>query len=187
MRKLLLLLALLAGLGGAAAVAGVCYVCPHLPARLYHKVVFGEDYVGPGVQFKRRMAGGGRTAKGQRFSFSRFNSSDCVDVEFLAETHGSSEQAKERMEELVRSASDVVERNEKLYLNGERAGPRAVLLFRRKAMIVWTAENRVVTLESASLPHALEYEKRYASRVAPSPDWGNVLKRDKESSRKPRE
>ena len=179
-------MALLASLSGATAVGGLCYLCPHLPVRLYHKLFFGEDYVGPDVQFERRMAGGGRTATGQRFSFSRFSSSDCIDVDFQTERYDSDEDAKKRMSDLIRSSSEVVERSEKLYLNGTRAGPRAVLLFNEyspKAIIVWTAENRVVSLGSTSLSHALEFEKRYHNRVSPAPDWGHVLKEKSETSK----
>jgi hypothetical protein len=66
------------------------------------------------------------------------------------------------MEELISTALRLVERNRKVGKFGELLGPRAVLVMRERdmpAIVVWTDENKVVTIESSSLAHALKFEE----------------------------
>jgi hypothetical protein len=168
MKKLLLILASVVGLVGALAAVGIGYICPHLPARLYHKVFLGEDFVGPNVRFRMYQgASASMTPEGYSFTESWRRSTDCVDILNRVETYSSPEKAEARMRSIVAGASTVLERNEKVYSNGERDGPRAVLLGenRERAIIIWIwGNNRVVIIESSSLPHALEFERRTSRR-----------------------
>ena len=173
MKRLLMVASLSVLVTAAVWASSKFYSCPGWPRRLYHNVVLGEDYAAPDVQFQSRMAGGGRSPEGNRISFREYRSSDCVDVTFEVEGLGSVAEAQEKMRKTVARASRVVERNNKLDLNQEPAGPRAVLMFTGKndaAMIAWTSGKTLVTITSSSLPHALAYEKRCCEYIMPQAD-----------------
>ncbi|HSC77107.1 MAG TPA: hypothetical protein VLB32_00970 [Candidatus Acidoferrales bacterium] len=169
MKKLLLIFASVLGLAAALGAVGVVYSCPHLPARLYHRVFLGEDFVATNVRFRMYQgASASMTPEGYSFSESWRRSTDCVEVLNRVETYASPEKAEDRIRSIIDGASEVLERNEKVYADGTREGPRAVVFRgkREQAVIIWIwKENKVVTVESSSLPHALEFERRTSKRL----------------------
>jgi hypothetical protein len=138
--------------------------CTGLPKRLYHRVVLGEDFVSKDVRFRFYMAGNGHTPKGHTFDFTTVRASDCVEVTSRTENEGTAAEAEKEMEKMVRNASRVIERGPEVDQNGQPVGKRTVLLFEnrdKRAIVVWTrGMSQLFTIESASLSHALEYEKR---------------------------
>lgn len=155
------------GLAVIAAVLGVYFRCPAWPRRVYYTTILGRNYMDKEVQFDRISTGVWMRPRGQegtggvqQVNSSWHISSDCVRVLVKIETYGSESEAEKRMQELIAQASRVVERNERVNHNGERIGPKAVLLVGQKAMVIWTNKNDVVSIHSSSLVHALELERR---------------------------
>lgn len=168
-------IALLGIAGLMLALVGAHRLFPGLSQRWYHRVFLGEDFISPDVQFKRTMTavwlnpGGPENArKPEEITYAWYSSSDWVEVLVQREIYSSDVAATKKMEELVSNAPSVLERNERIDMYGERVGPRAVLITEGRdlpAVIVWTNGNVVVTVESSSLPHALEIEKGGSSRM----------------------
>jgi hypothetical protein len=137
--------------------------CTGLPKRLYHKIALGEnDFIQKDVRFMIR-AQGTISTNGRLGGFTTVRASDCVQVTIESEDEGSALQAEDEMEKRIREASHVVERGFKDDLAGHPDGERAVLLLGRGAkaeIVVWFRGNsRLNIIESASLAHALAYEK----------------------------
>ena len=138
--------------------------CTALPERLYHRIVLREqDFIGHNVRFKVRGQGARLPPNGRLSGFTTMRASDCVEVIMESEDEGSPLQAKDEMEKRIRGASRVVERGPEVDLPGRPDGERAVLLLgtdARAEIVVWFEGNRRLgIIESASLAHALAYEK----------------------------
>jgi hypothetical protein len=138
--------------------------CSGLPTRLYHQFLLAEDFASKDIKFKPQMAGNGRTPEGTGFDFQMFRASDCVKVTVTTRSEGSDDRAEQELEKLILTASQVVERGPKDNRDGKPVGKRAILLFAnapKRAVIVWTAGlGSLITVESSSLAHAVEYERR---------------------------
>ncbi len=138
--------------------------CTGLPKRLYHRIIMGEkDFIKKDVRFMVRMQGTTLLPNGRLGGFTTVRASDCVEVTIESEDEGSPMQAEDEMEKKIRGASRVVERGLKDDLPGHPDGDRAVLLLGSDAsaeIVVWFKGNsRLNIIESASLAHALAYEK----------------------------
>jgi len=138
--------------------------CTALPERLYHRIVLREqDFIGHHVRFKVRGHGTRLPPNGRLSGFTTMHASDCVEVIIESEDEGSPMQAKDEMEKRILGASRVVERGPEVDLPGRPDGERAVLLLgtdARAEIVVWFEGNRRLgIIESASLAHALAYEK----------------------------
>jgi hypothetical protein len=72
-------------------------------------------------------------------------------------------QAESEMEEKIRGASRVMEREPRVDLPGHPNGERAILLFEKEGraeVLLWfRGHSKLHKIESASLAHALAYEK----------------------------
>jgi len=136
--------------------------CTTLPKRLYHRIVLGEtDFIGNDTRFKVWMMGSGRTPDGHSTDFTDVRASDCVRVTSETESLDSAMQAESEMEKKIREASRVIEQGPKVDLPRHPAGERAVLLFEKRAEVVlwFKGDSKLHRIESASLAHALAYEK----------------------------
>jgi hypothetical protein len=138
--------------------------CIALPQRLYHRIALREqDFIGNNVRFKVRMMGSGRTPDGHSTDFTDVRASDCVEVTFETESVDSPMQPENEMEKKIRRASRVIEQGPKVDLPRHSAGERAVLLFEnagRAEVVLWfKGDSKLHKIESASLAHALAYEK----------------------------
>ena len=138
--------------------------CTGLPKRLYHRIVLGEkDFIENNVRFMVRTQGTSLLPNGRLGGFTIVRASDCVEVTIESEDEGSPMQAEVEMEKKIRGASRVVERGFKDNLSVHPDGDRAVLLLgndARAEIVVWFKGNgRLNIIESASLAHALAYEK----------------------------
>jgi hypothetical protein len=148
--------------------------CTGLPTRLYHRIVLREqDFIGHDVRFKVRGQGARLPPNGRLSGFTTVRASDCVEVIIESEDEGSPMQAKDEMEKRIREASRVVERGPEVDLPGRPDGERAVLLLgtdARAEIVVWFEGNRRLgIIESASLAHALAYEKLTERGYRPDP------------------
>ena len=138
--------------------------CTALPERLYHRIVLREqDFIGHNVRFKVRGHGAIGLGNGRLGGFTTMRASDCEQVTIVSEDEGSAMQAEDEMEKKIRGASRVVERGSTVDLPGHPDGQRAVLLLGSEAraeIVFWRKGNRRLgIIESASLAHALTYEK----------------------------
>jgi len=138
--------------------------CTGLPKRLYHRTVLAEkDFIDKDVRFMVRSQGAMLLPNGRLGGFTTVRASDCVQVTIESEDEGSAIQAEDEMEKKIRGASRVVERGPKDDLPGHPDGERAVLLLgsdARAEIVVWfNGNSRLNIIESASLAHALAYEK----------------------------
>jgi hypothetical protein len=138
--------------------------CTGLPRRLYHTIVLGEkDFIDKDVRFMVRSQGARLLPNGRLGGFTSVRASDCVEVIIESEDEGSPMQAEDEMEKKIRGASRVVERGLKVDPPEHPDRERAVLLLgsdARSEIVVWFKGNsRLYVIESASLAHALVYEK----------------------------
>ncbi len=138
--------------------------CTALPQRLYHRIVLRErDFIASDVRFKVLMMGSGRTPDGHSTDFTGVLASDCVEVMSDTESVDSPMQAETEMDHKIRAASRVIEHGPTVDLPNQPAGERAVLLFEneeRAEVILWfKGHSKLNKIESASLAHALAYEK----------------------------
>ena len=138
--------------------------CTDRPKRLYRHVFLGDDSVSENLKFKPYIAGNGRLPDGTVFDFQTLMSSDCVKVTAKTFNEGSIPQAEGELQRLAITASQVIETGVKTNREGKVVGKRVVLVFdapQKKGLVAWTLNNgRLITIESVSLSHALEYEKR---------------------------
>jgi hypothetical protein len=138
--------------------------CTGLPKRLYHTIVLGEkDFIDKDVRFMVRSQGTRLLPNGRLGGFTTVHASDCLEVIIESEDEGSPMQAEDEMEKKIRGASRVVQRGLNVDLSEHPDGERAVLLLgsnARSEIVVWFKGNsRLYVIESASLAHALAYEK----------------------------
>jgi hypothetical protein len=138
--------------------------CTAFPQRLYHRILLGEkDFIAKDARFKIGLKGIERAPDGHWRSFTDVRASDCVEVTVETERMGSPAEAESEMEKRIRRASRVAEQEPTLDRQGHPDGERAVLLFENDAraqVVLWfTGHSYLNTIRSASLAHALAYEK----------------------------
>ena len=138
--------------------------CTGLPKRLYHRIVLGEkDFLDKDVRFIVRGQGTRLLPNGRLGGFTTVRATDCIEVTIESDDEGSPMQAEDEMEKKIRGASRVVEQGLRVDLSEHPDGERAVLLLgsdARSEIVVWFKGNRRLrVIESASLAHALAYEK----------------------------
>ena len=154
---LILLIAITAG-----AVSVSLMKCAGSLRRSYHTIVLGDKNYVEG-RFKVQGHGTALVSSGRLAGFTSLRSSDCVNVDVLAEDQGSPEQAKEEMEKRIRGASKVVEQVSLFDRHEETIGQRAVLVVQGKPRVEIIAQHKndakLFVIGSTSLAHALAYEK----------------------------
>ena len=119
------------------------------------------------VRFElERMACGKMIDGGGGFGIRAYRSSDNVELYFASGGYASTEKTNEVFDRQVREAVQVLELTPKLDANGKEAGRRAVVIRVDKetnekyASVFWTDDWRIVSIDSLSLWHVLEFEKR---------------------------
>ena len=136
--------------------------CPGVFRRYCHTVLLRDkDFIAADVRFRASGDGTFVSPNGRLSGFTTFQASDCVDVFVGYEDEGSPAQAEDEIENRIRGASRVAEEGPVRY--GKFIGQRAVLLPRkggRAEIIVQFDTDRLLrVIRSASLSHALAYEK----------------------------
>ena len=144
------------------AAAGLLVVtsseCPGFGRALLRRPFFRLSEVGPSTAFTSRMAGTEVLPSGQVMDFRVFRCDDCTRVERRIAVFPSDANAKHFVAEQSRFA-DVLE--------SETHSPqyRAVIRYGStgRYALVRSCRNKVTIVESESLPHALEFEKRFVN------------------------
>ncbi len=132
-------------------------------------IAFQSESQKEGIVFKQGSAGSGKTKDGSRFSFTEWESSDGVWLDFRVEQRGSPTRARVALIGKLRGKS-VLERAPKLDDQGQKVGERVVAKYywkegkKYQSIIVWTAGADVNYLESSSLEHLLAFEKSLGKR-----------------------
>ncbi|SRR6266403_925392 len=151
-----------------AIMAGVAWVslmnCAGFFRRSYHTIILGDkNYVDRGGRFRVQGQGTLLLPNGRLAGFTILRASDCVDVTVVAEDQGSPERAEEEMAKRIRGASHVVEQIPLTDPHGDLIGQRAILLVQKEPRIEIIAQHKndakLLVIRSASLAHALAYEK----------------------------
>jgi hypothetical protein len=118
-------------------------------------------------EFKSILSGRGKTKAGDPYSFHIYKSTDGVGISTRSEKRGSRILANREFQKKINKADKIIERGLKLDKNGKQVGERAVLTFTDKgpdkviARVIWTDGAYFHSIESSSLPHILEFEKKY--------------------------
>jgi len=131
--------------------------------RTYRKILWRQDSAAQEIQFKTVMNVDGITKEGFHFGDAMILTSDCVTIDVREEKLDSSGSAEEKMQRALRGAYHLLEQGPRIDSNGRRVGTRAVVLPAsggRRALILWTDGQRLHSIESCSLGHALELEKQ---------------------------
>lgn len=118
------------------------------------------------LEFKAVQFYSGRKANGATFSAGIYESSDGVGVSTTVETYSSAAQAKNEMKKRIRKAARVIERSSKVDKNDKLIGERVVISVTRGtgngayATVLWANQEDLHIIESTSLRHALEFERK---------------------------
>ena len=133
--------------------------CRHYYRRLLRTALMRPYSPGADVEFRWRMSGSGTTKDGARFDDSEYESTDCVPVSVIYFTFPSSDTAVERVDGEIRSARTILSKDTNAQTN---AAERIVLFTHASAKyeVLHRTDNRLLLIESPSISHALEYEKR---------------------------
>ena len=119
------------------------------------------------VTFLEKMGGKGMTRDGALFSFELYKSSDGVEVSVTRENRKSPTNASKALQRRLKKVIKIIERESKLNEDGQRTGERVVAMFaltgsdKEQAAVLWTDGSQFYYIESASLRHALEFEKKF--------------------------
>lgn len=158
---------LLAAVTGASVIAS--RMCPYLPKRLLREMLSRPYIPGREVEFRWKMSGSGTTADAGRFDDTQYVSSDCVKVEVTYYTFSSSARATEHFNNSVKNGRKI--HTQEGHDEAESVThQRAVFSTRGTYQILRQDGNRLLQIESSSLSHAIEYERRLST-----PDGGQHI------------
>lgn len=113
----------------------------------------------------------GNTREGVPFSARLFQSSDGIDVSVWRENHNSAPRANKELRRKLKRAATIIERGPKLGQKGQRIGERVIVTFapagsqKEHSSVLWTNGSQLYYVESPSLKHALEVEKKFYSET----------------------
>lgn len=136
------------------------------PKTLSEKIATTHNPVRETAEYKSIVAGHGTAQDGSPVSFTIYLSVDDVYVKKSVERHRSPRLAEEALQERLRSALTIVEQGRRLRRDGQQIGDRAVVMLapgttqQAQAAVLWTDGSDLLSLESSSLRHALEFEKK---------------------------
>lgn len=118
------------------------------------------------ITFRAGQAASGTLPDGTRFSVQNYQSSDGVDVSVRIDRSPSHAMAKKNLLNFIRKAR-VLERGPKKDQSGSVVGQRLVVRFPAKGEfssqfgVMWVNKAEVYYLQSASLRHVAEFEKKF--------------------------
>ncbi len=119
------------------------------------------------IRFRLEGMGCGRMKDGGGgFGTRSYTSSDNVKLYFFQGGYASTEKANEAFDQQVAKAIQVLELTPKLDADGKEVGRRAVLIAfsheinEQYASVFWTDGRHILSIDSPSLRHVLEFEKR---------------------------
>jgi hypothetical protein len=151
----------------ALIAVGVMFVwfrdCPGVFRRYFHTILLREnDFISADVRFRKEGAGAFISPNGRLGGFTSVRASDCVEVMVESEDEGSPAEAADEMERRIRGAGRVIEQRPVRY--GELNGERVVLVApgdkEIEIIVRYETHPRLGVIRSASLAHALAYEKQ---------------------------
>ena len=156
---LIMLLAL-----SASAVIMAKRECPCVDRRLIRQILRQPYQPGREVEFRLRMSGSGTTPDGGRFDGSQYLSSDCVKVIVTYYYYISPGKATEWFDSRVKDGRTIYPQTSALATAADR---RAVLWVRpqNSYQILHLSGSRILEIESSSLKHAVEYERRLGMAI----------------------
>jgi hypothetical protein len=146
--------------------------CPHYHRRFLSTILARSYSPGPDVEFKWRMSGSGTTKDGARFDDSEYVSTDCASISVIYYTFPSAETAGDRVTADVKAARTVYPNDMNRKGVEEPDDERTVLLARPSGNyeVLRRTGNRLLQIESSSLNHALEYERRLTRGTTAQPN-----------------
>jgi len=109
----------------------------------------------------------GSTEDGVPFSARLFESSDGLKVSVWRENHDSAVGANQALRSKVKRAVTIIKRQPKLDDKGQRIGERVSMIIALavcgigESLVLWTSGSRLYYIESSSVKHGLEIEKRF--------------------------
>lgn len=119
------------------------------------------------VEFESIQGERGKTEDGIPFSYHLYKSSDGVGVATTVENRESPIRASKALQRKIKKAVKIIERGPKLNEKGQQIGERVVVIFvpndsyKEQASVLWTDGTQFYYIESSSLRHVLEFEKKF--------------------------
>jgi hypothetical protein len=143
--------------------------CPYLGKRLLREVLRQSYTPSREVEFRWKMSASGTTPDGARFDDTQYIGSDCVKVDVTYYSFSSPGNATEHFNNSVKTAHTIYAQNTTRDEKGNVTDQRAVLSPQSQKLyeiLHWNG-TRVLQIESSSLNHAIEYERRLGITVTP--------------------
>ncbi len=157
----LTVLAVIGILAAAPALWGYLNGCPHFTRRLLLSILSRQSAPPTGVEFRRVASGHGQGPRNSDFETFEFRSTDCVQIWSSYSTFTSSSNAVQEMENWINRANTVISPKVEASNEGGQSIERAVILNKNKQYAVLRrVGNKLHSIESSSLAHLLEFEKR---------------------------
>lgn len=141
--------------------------CPQFPKRLMRALLLQSYVPSADVSFKWQMSASGNTPDGGRFDDSLYLSTDCVKVNVTYYSFPSTATAERRFDSSLQAARVVYAKSVQPDTEEKPYDQRIVLAAQANGLydILHRNGNRLLQIESSSLSHALEYEKRLGIHV----------------------
>jgi len=136
--------------------------CPLFAARIVHQVLLRVYAPGQEAEFHEVMQAHGRGPRGAEADMYRFRCSDCVEVERIHLRFPTVDDAANEMTIRIDEARRVIERSGPKNVDSDQKGLERLVLVNKegRSEILRRKGDRILEIESVSLPHALELERR---------------------------
>jgi hypothetical protein len=119
------------------------------------------------LEFSEVSSEKGTTKDGAPFASQLYQSSDGVGLTVTRENRDSAARVNKELQRKLKVATRIIERAPKLDDTGRRVGERVAAMFvpndshKEQASVLWTYGGQLYYIESQSLRHALEFEKKF--------------------------
>jgi len=136
--------------------------CPKFTRRLVRTILLQPYSPGSDVDFKWQMSASGNTPDGGRFDDSQYMSTDCIKVSVTYYSFSSVMAARSRFDTSLETARKVYAKSSGSDTDANPSDRRIVFVGPSNGLyeILHRNGNRLLQIESSSLNHALEYERR---------------------------
>lgn len=154
----------------AAAFLAAKHRCPHVGKRLVRTILRQPYAPGREIEFRWQMSASGTTPDGARFDDSRYLSSDYVELTVTHYSFPTVGVAKESLDQSARTARTIYFKSVQPDTETNHVGERIVLSTQSQEHYEVFHRNgsRLLQIDSSSLNHALEYERRLGIHGASS-------------------
>lgn len=131
------------------------------------EMILKQEPVKQDIEFKNLEGVKGEVENGVPFSSQLYEASDGVILSVTRENWGSPLRANKALRRKLEKAVNIIERAPKFDEKEHQVGERVVAIFtpgspdKNQASVIWTYGSQFYYIESSSISHILEFEKRF--------------------------